>query len=120
MNTHLTRTGMKKASITLFSVFCLLLFSFPSLFPPPLASAQSVIATIPFNSRARLLAVNPVTNRIYVVNDDIPGIGVIDGSTNAVLTEIPTGGFQVGIAVNPQTNTVYVSQQFALTINVID
>jgi DNA-binding beta-propeller fold protein YncE len=48
--------------------------------------------------------VNPVTNKIYVVNQASP-VTVIDGVTNATTSEA-TGGTDV--AVNPVTNKIYV------------
>jgi YVTN family beta-propeller protein len=54
------------------------------------------------------LAVNALTNRIYVANQLSNNVSVIDGTTNSVITTI--GGFSspVGVAVNPQTNLIYV------------
>jgi len=45
---------------------------------------------------------------------------VIDGTTNTIVTSIPTAGFHTGIDVNPITNKVYVSQQFAGSVRIID
>jgi YVTN family beta-propeller protein len=54
------------------------------------------------------LAVNALTNRIYVANQLSNNVSVIDGTTNSVITTI--GGFSspVGVGVNPQTNLIYV------------
>jgi YVTN family beta-propeller protein len=55
------------------------------------------------------IALNPVTNRIYVVNYDLNGtVTVIDGATNATTT-VPVGISPRGIAVNPVTNKIYVA-----------
>jgi DNA-binding beta-propeller fold protein YncE len=56
-------------------------------------------------------AVNPVTNKIYVINgNSFANVTVIDGATNAVVTTIadPTPGGPTYIAVNQVTNKIYV------------
>ena len=63
------------------------------------------------------VAVNPVTNRIYVANQcgsdtNCAGDGtvtVIDGSSNSVLATVTVGSDPYGIAVNPATNLIYVT-----------
>src|SRR5881396_979162 len=54
------------------------------------------------------VAVNPVTNLVYVANPSGHTVSVIDASTNTVI-DIVRGGTQPdGIAVNPITNMVYI------------
>ena len=64
-----------------------------------LASAQTVTTTI---SVPGLLAaaVNPVTNKIYVVGD--APVTIIDGATNTKVS-VDTGKIGVAVAVNPVT-----------------
>ncbi len=71
--------------------------------------AQNVTATVNIagGSTPAALAVNPVTNRIYVASGPI---AVIDGGTNA-LTSINAGGFAVAVAVNPVTNKIYFADK---------
>jgi YVTN family beta-propeller protein len=45
------------------------------------------------------LAVNPITNKIYVTNELNNQVTVIDGATNAVST-VSTGMFPLAVAVN--------------------
>src|SRR6185503_19078653 len=54
------------------------------------------------------LAVNPVTNRIYVGNGDGYTVTVIDGATNAV-SEIVSGFKPSYLAVNTVTDKVYAA-----------
>ena len=83
---------------------------------PGLLSAQTVIDTIPVGNNPRAIAVNEVTNKIYVANcpfslpwTQTPGtVTVIDGDTD-VTTDIPVGVCPVAIAVNPVTNRIYVA-----------
>ena len=73
----------------------------------PPACAQSVVATPGVGSEPFAIAVNPVTNMVYVANYSGASITVIDGATNAVVAT-PTVGTEPGdIAVNPVPNKVY-------------
>jgi YVTN family beta-propeller protein len=54
------------------------------------------------------LAVNPLTNKIYVANNSGNNVIVIDGVTNAI-TKVPVGVNPFTLAVNPLTNKVYVA-----------
>jgi YVTN family beta-propeller protein len=65
------------------------------------------------------LAVNSVTNRIYVVNPDDSAVTVIDGATNATTT-VAVGQNPNDLAVNPVTNRIYVANCDDNTVTVID
>src|SRR3954471_19670343 len=71
------------------------------------ARAQAVLATIPAGTEPRAVAVNPVTNRIYVVNEFSNDVTVIDGATRAA-TRVAVGKRPQYIAVNTRTNRVFV------------
>jgi len=68
------------------------------------------------------LAVNSVTNQVYVANSSSGTVSVIDGATNTVTATIPVGGLPQGIGVNSATNTIYVAIFAGLssTVAVID
>jgi YVTN family beta-propeller protein len=76
------------------------------------------------------LAVNSVTNKLYVSNVEptkvfaIPtGVFVIDGKTNSVVQIVRTiriGVVAEGVAVNPNTDMVYVANPFSNSTSVID
>jgi YVTN family beta-propeller protein len=66
------------------------------------------------------LAVNPVTNRIYVTNQDTNSVTVIDGATDTVVTTISVGDQPRGVEVNPVTNLIYVTNIVSNTLSVID
>jgi hypothetical protein len=81
-----------------------------------------VISTIAVNSGLwpTAVAVNPLTNRIYVANVDAGAVeqgsvSVIDGDTEEVLAVLPmdtyqpSGGFVQGIAVDSGANRIYVT-----------
>src|SRR5450631_493231 len=68
------------------------------------AAAQSVAATVTAAPLPYGVAVNTVTNKIYVTSYIDKGqVTVIDGATNAT-TAIPVGSFPSGIDVNMVTN----------------
>ena len=87
----------------------------PLTFSPPAGRAQTVTATVNVGSIPAALAVNPVTNKIYVASGPIT---VIDGATNATAS-INTGGFPVAVAVNPVTNKIYFADQASVPGRVI-
>ena len=65
-------------------------------------ATQSVIAV---GRGPNAIAVNPLTNRIYVADSD--GVQVINGSSNLVINAAATGG-AFAVAVDPSSNRVYV------------
>jgi YVTN family beta-propeller protein len=77
-------------------------------------SAQTVTVGV----RPLLLAVNPVTNKLYVVNrcgndcgaTNSGTVTVIDGTTLVTQT-VSVGSFPYGVAVNSATNKTYVTNQ---------
>ena len=68
----------------------------------------------------RELAVNPLTNTLYVSTYSSDTISVIDGSSNEIVRSIKVGNQPNNIAVNPLTNTLYVSTYSSDIISVID
>jgi YVTN family beta-propeller protein len=89
-------------------------------------SAESVIATIqvpPPNTQVFKVAVNSLTNRVYVTQFLTGSLLVINGNTNTILTTIsmPTGPNGetprvYHVAVDEQTNRVYVVADFNLVV----
>jgi DNA-binding beta-propeller fold protein YncE len=66
------------------------------------------------------VAVNPVTNKIYVANNSIYGkVTVIDGATNTTTT-VTAGAEPYDVAVNPVTNKIYVANYYSDNVTVID
>ncbi len=80
--------------------------------------AQTIIATVPVGSNPSYAAVNPVTNRVYVANENDGTVSVIDGSTNTVIATPSVGLSPYDVAVNPATNQIYVT--FSDNVAVID
>lgn len=72
---------------------------------------NSIIERIAVDDMPSDVAVNSITNRIYVSHANSNEVWVIDGATDAIVATIPVGpeGYtHRRIAVNPQTNKIYV------------
>lgn len=72
------------------------------------AAAQVVTATVPAGNAPDAVAVNTVTNKIYVANFLSKNVTVIDGATNSTTT-VSAGVHPVGVAVDEATNKIYVA-----------
>jgi len=83
------------------------------------AQGQTVTTTVTAGTNPRSVAVNPVTNKIYVANFFSANVTVIDGATNATAT-VAAGTLPDSVAVNPVTNKVYVANFNSANVTVID
>jgi YVTN family beta-propeller protein len=83
------------------------------------AYGQTVTANVAVGSNPYSIAVNPITNKIYVTNRYLNTLTVIDGVTNLTAT-IPTGAQPQAVAVNPLTNKIYVANENSGNVTVID
>ena len=81
--------------------------------------AQVVTATLPVGITPQAVAVNPVTNKVYVANGNDNTVTVIDGPTNNTTT-ITVGYGPSAVAVNSVTNKIYVANEGDNTVTVID
>src|SRR3954466_14811410 len=73
------------------------------------ALAQTVGTTIPAGTAPYRIAINPVTNRLYVTNEGSNALTVINATTGAAST-VAIGARPLWLGVNPETNKVYVAQ----------
>ncbi len=94
-----------KNRISLIGAYRFLAVGLLLLLPAP-ARAQEVTATVPVGGRPAAVAVNPVTNKIYVANFAGNNVTMIDGATNPTTT-VPAGLRPVAVAVNSVTNKIY-------------
>lgn len=79
------------------------------------ASAQAVMP-IPVTVSQPAIAINPVTNLIYVPSGN--GVAVVDASNPGAGTPVALGGAPVDIVVSPATNRIYaVLQSFSGGLN---
>ena len=66
------------------------------------------------------LAVNPITNKIYVAIPQSRQIQVINGATDHVMSNISIGANPNSVAVDPVTNKVYVASPETDMVYIID
>ena len=88
-------------------------------------STNTSVGSILTGVNPEAVAVNPVTNRVYVANNGIPGnplggnVAVVDGATTTTNT-IDAGSNPYAVAVDQVTNKVYVPNMGDNTVTVID
>jgi YVTN family beta-propeller protein len=89
---------------------------------PPVASMppNMVLATVAVGRAPSGVAVNPITNRIYVCNNKDKTVSVLDGNTRDVLATVKIGGNLSCVVVNSTTNRIYVGNVSDDTVCVID
>jgi YVTN family beta-propeller protein len=85
-----------------------------------LTVGQTVTANLTVGTHPSAEAVNPVTNRIYVVNENSASVSVIDGAAGTVLAAVAVGASPIAVAVNPATNRIYVANNGGMSVSVID
>jgi YVTN family beta-propeller protein len=66
------------------------------------------------------LAINPVTDRLYVTNQFSHTVSVVDTETDQVVDTIPVGLVPYGIGIDPIANRIYVTNIDSDTVSVID
>jgi uncharacterized protein len=93
-------------------------------------AAQNIVTVLDANGRLltriqvgkapESIAINLLTNRLYVTNGNGGSVTVIDGATDKAIANVSVGGLPYSIAVNQATNKVYVSRTFSDVTTVID
>jgi YVTN family beta-propeller protein len=66
------------------------------------------------------LAVNPLTERVYITSRDNDRLLVMDGATNQIVADVATGDSPFGVAVNPVTNKAYAAAFGDGTLTILD
>ena len=61
----------------------------------------------------------PNSSKVYVVNDGLDTVSVIDAATDAVVATIPVGAFPIGVAITADGSKVYVASAGPNTVSVI-
>src|SRR5262245_23476949 len=69
---------------------------------------KEATTVIPAGNEPFAVAVNPVTNRIYLANFGDATVTVIDGATGAT-AEVRVGNHPTSVAVSPLENKIYVA-----------
>lgn len=81
---------------------------------------QNVVTSIEVGMNPRNIAVNPVTNMIYVTNENSKSVSVIDGQTNSVVKTISVRSQPAGLGLDTVSNKIYVTNTEDDSISVID
>ena len=66
------------------------------------------------------VAINPTTNKVYVVDELKNSITIIDETKNEITGSIMVGNSPFGVAVNSTTNKIYVTNSGSDNVSVID
>jgi len=85
-----------------------------------LPAAVWAATTVAVGNAPMQIAVNPVTNLVYVANLNDNTVSVIDGTSNTVVATISVGVVPEVVAVNTATNRIYVANSNSNNISVID
>lgn len=83
------------------------------------AGGVSATSIIPAGSNPFAVAVDPFTEDVFVTNSGSANVSVIDGSTQAVLTNIPVQKNPEGIALDASNRTVFVADNGTNNVSVI-
>jgi YVTN family beta-propeller protein len=75
--------------------------------------------TVAASSGPYAMAVNPVTNKIYVASFWGNSVTVIDGATNDTIT-VPAGVTPYAVGVNPASNKIYVVNRNSDNVTIIN
>ena len=84
-----------------------------------LAPAQTVGTRIPVGTNPTQIAINPVTNKIYVANSGSDNVTVINASTGATTT-VAVNDDPRWLGINVETNRIYVAHLTAANTAIID
>lgn len=103
-----SRGGLVLSSIILLALL-LSLSLVPSNFILRSSRADSIITTMPLGATPTEVAVNPVTNMVYVTDAVAHELWIVDGATSSVVGSIAVAASPMGVAVNPNTNMVYMA-----------
>jgi len=83
-------------------------------------AGPDVVATISVGAGPQDVAVNPITNRIYVTLSGDDAVQIIDAVSDTVIGVVGVGNQPMGIAVDSSANRVYVANILDNTVSVID
>ena len=86
----------------------------------PVSTTYGLTNSVPVASLSFGVAVNYVTDMVYVTNQGSTNVFAFPGSTMANPVTITAGSAPAGLAVNTSTNTIYVANGNSNTVSVIN
>lgn len=81
---------------------------------------DSLVATIETGQTPSAVAVDSITDTVYVADYSSDTVTVINGTTDRVAATVPVGKNPYGIAVNPVTDGVYVADFASDDVDVVN
>lgn len=85
------------------------------------ATSEKVVGNIPLpNSYPMGMALDPTSGDIFLAEDSTDNVTVIDGSTSAVVTNVPVGQAPIAVVYDPLDAMVYVENQGSHDLSVLD
>ena len=88
----------------------------------PITGMLTADTTIPTGggSGNRALTISPDGSRLYVVDQSLDRLLVIDTATNSVSTTVTVGDQPLGAAISPDGSTIYVTNFTDSTVSIVD
>ena len=115
---RLKSCGLKKL-LWLGSLALIFQLCFTVFIPFP-AAADSVTAEITTGTNPTAMALNPVSNKLYIANTGSGSVTVVNSASESVSTTVSVGTEPVAVAVNPTVNKVYVACRGSGDVYIID
>jgi DNA-binding beta-propeller fold protein YncE len=91
--------------------------STPTATATPTATPEPLIRGI---LHPKGIAVNSLTNQLFIAGKGAGRLYKVDGGTNSVIASWPSGSEPFGVAVNRNTNRVYVANYASATVTIFD
>jgi|SRR6185312_115705 len=81
---------------------------------------KNITSSIEVGMNPKSIVANPVTDLIYVANENSKSVSVIDGQTNSVVKTMSVGSQPEGLGLDVVSNKIYVANTNSNSISVID
>jgi YVTN family beta-propeller protein len=109
----------KSKIVSLLIFVCLLTTLIFGALPLKVAQAEGITTTLSMSAAGTKVAIDPVLNKVYVLNPPVDIVTVIDGSTHTQTT-IATGQNPADLALNPATGKVYIANRDTNNVTVLN
>jgi quinoprotein dehydrogenase-associated probable ABC transporter substrate-binding protein/PQQ-dependent catabolism-associated beta-propeller protein len=84
------------------------------------ARQRTVLRMLPGGSDPEEFDVDAVAGRLFVSNEDVGELSIVDLATGAVLRTVDVGGEPEGVRLRPDRATVYVTSESDHAVHVVD
>jgi YVTN family beta-propeller protein len=83
-------------------------------------TTNTLLTSVPGGNGSSSMAINQLSNRIYVANTYDNSVSVIDGATDTVVAAVRVGSGPSSITANPRNNHLYVCDGGESAMTIID